>query len=327
MEETKPKKVRAGDESAIDSNSQYAAAYLKTGTTSGVMYELKILTSVAWKLMCSNDASIDKWWLATEVANARGFHDLVLKYSTNGKPNGSTSDGKYMYRFMQIRHKKSMHNAKFKKCHLTSMHKLHRQGSLIYLFKSYVNMLDTYEKITPDQIVDLTIFTNMGNADLHFLVPVENDRLYGFKGIGKTYRIDIKVFQKQPLIMVCLQNIISKKTDMPARKTQRDDEIIFDFLRKLVFALDQPSKPELEKLIVEEMGKTFNVPQIFYHHLYKNIIDWFLIYNKGTAPYLTEDSVMQYLKDAQDLLWEAKKTEMLVDPVSKIADKLNLLSL
>ncbi|XP_024887488.1 uncharacterized protein LOC112464608 [Temnothorax curvispinosus] len=317
MENTIPeKKVHFAN--AIESNDQYAASYLKTGSTRGVMYQMKLLTWITWKLMCKNNASIGNWWLATEVCDARGFHDLVLKYSPDGTSNGDggTSDGKYMYRFMQIKHKRSLEkNANITSYHLTSKHKLHRQGSLIYLFKAYVNMLGNFEKITPDQIVDLTIFTNMDINAFKFLVPVEGDKLYGFEGKGKRYRIDIKVLKKEPGIMICLYHI------MP------DDNIIFGFLRKLVFAVCQPSEPELEELIVKEMGKTFNVPQIFYDNLYKNIINWFLVYDNGKAPYLTENHVMKYLKDTQDMLWEAKKTEMLVDPVSKIADKLKVLSL
>jgi len=148
-----------------------------------------------------------------------------------------------------------------------------------------------------------------------FLVPVENDKLYGFEGMGKKYRIDIKVLQKQPGIMIYLYRI------------KPDDKIIFGFLRKLVFATCQPSEPELEKLIVKEMGKTFNVPHIFYDNLYKNIINWFLVYDSGKAPYLTEKRIMEHLKDLEDILREAKKAEIFVDPVSKISNKLKLLSL
>lgn len=268
--------------------------------------------------MCNKDASIGNWWLATEVCNARGFHDLVLKYATDGTPNrdGSTSDGKYMYRFMQIKHKTSLNkNASITSYHLTSKHKMHRQGSLIHLFKSYVNMLDNFEKITPDQIMDLTVFTNMNIDAFKFLVPVENDKLYGFEGMGKRFRIDIRVLQKVPGIMIALYHI------------KPDDKIILGFLRKLVFATCQPSEPELEELIVKEMGKTFNAPHIFYDNLYKNIINWFLIYDSGKAPYLTEKRIMEHLKDMRDKLQEAKKTETFVDPVSKISDKLKSLSL
>lgn len=266
--------------------------------------------------MCQKDANVGNWWLATEVRNARGFHDLVLKFSTNDTPNGSISGEKYKYRLMQIKHKTSLQkNANITNYHLTSKNKVHRQCSLFYLFRSYVNMLDTFEKITPDQIVDLTVFTNMNINPFKFLIPVESDKLYGFEGKGKRYRLDIKALQKEPGIMISLYGI------------KENDSIIFGFLNKLVFAVCQPSEPELEKLIVEEMGKTFNVPQIFYDCVHKNIIDWFLVYDNGKAPYLTEDSVMKYLKDAQDMLWEAKTSEMLVDSVSKISDKFKLLSL
>jgi hypothetical protein len=303
---------------AIESNDQYGASYLKTGSTRGIMYQMKILTWVTWRLLCKTDPSIgSNWWLAAEVANARGFHDLVLKYAADDTPSGSgsTSDVKYKYRFMQIKHRTSLEkNANITSFHLTSKNKVHRQGSLIYLFKSYVNMLNTYEKITPDQIVDLTIFTNMDIVPFKFLVPVAKDKLHGFEGKGKRYRLDIKVLQKESGVMIYLYNI------------NPDDKIIFGFLNKLVFSVCQPSEPELEKLIIDEMGKSFSVPKIFYNDLYRNIINWFLVYEHGKAPYLTENHVLEYLKNAQDILLEAKNKEILVD-VSKMSNKLNSLSL
>ncbi|KYN07527.1 hypothetical protein ALC62_01729, partial [Cyphomyrmex costatus] len=296
---------------------QYEASYLKTGSTRGIVYQMKLLTWVTWKLICQNDASISNWWLATEVSNALGFHDLVLKYAINGvKGDGSISNKKYMYRFMQIKHKRSLKkNANITSFHLLSQNKLHRQGSLIYLFRAYVNMLEKFDKISPDQILDLTIFTNMNIEAFTFLVPIQNDKLYGFEGKGKRYRIDIKALQKVPRIMVCLYNI------------KEDEDIIFGFLRKLVFMVDQPSEPELEDLMVADMAKVFNTPQIFYDNLYKNIINWFLIYDNGKAPYFTEDHAVEHLKKIEAILKKAKNTEMFVESVSKLSDKLKSLSL
>ncbi|XP_012535871.1 uncharacterized protein LOC105836407 [Monomorium pharaonis] len=304
---------------AIEPNDQYGASYLKTGIMHGIMFEMKILTWVTWKLMCQSDPKIGRWWLATEVSKARGFHDLVLKYIPhNTEADGSTSETKYMYRFVQIRHKRSLQkHAHITSYYLTSTNKFHRQGSLIYLFKSYVNMLGNFENITSDQIADLTIFTNMDINAFSFLVPVNNDKLYGFEGKGKRYHIDIKILQKEPGIIIQLYNI------------KNDEKIIFDFLKKLVFMVCQPSEHEMEKLIVEEMRKTFNVPQIFYDNLYKNIIDWFLIYDDGKAPYLTENDVTKYLKETEATLEKAKETKTYVgsSSVSKLSKKLRLLSL
>ncbi|KAL6264458.1 hypothetical protein P5V15_004567 [Pogonomyrmex californicus] len=318
MGDTKPKIVPAHTKCAT-TDDQYAASYLKTGSMRGVMYQMGMLTWASWRLTCQKDANIRNWWLAAEVRDARGFHDLVLKYSTNGAPkeDGSTSDGeKYMYRFMQIKHKTSLQkNATITDYHLVSKHKLHRQSSLFYLFRAYLNLLGNYEKITPEQIVDLMIFTNMNIKPFKFLVPVENDPLFGFKGKGKRYRLDINALRKEPGIMIAMYNI------------NQDEKIIVGFLKKLVFVVCQPSEPELEELIVEDMGQTFNSPEIFYDNLYKNIINWFLVYKDGRAPYLTENHVMEYLKKTQDTLWEARKSGMLVDPVSKLSEKLKFLHL
>ncbi|KYN12505.1 hypothetical protein ALC57_15232 [Trachymyrmex cornetzi] len=283
-----------------------------------MVYQVKLLTWIAWKLMCQKDVRISNWWLATEVRNALGFHDLVLKYAINDiKGDGSISDKKYVYRFMQIKHKRSLtKNSNITRCHLLSQNKLHRQGSLIYLFKAYINLLDHFKEITPDQILDLTIFTNMNIEAFNFLVPVDNDGLYGFEGKGKRYRIDINALKKVPRIMVCLYNI------------KEDDDIIIGFLRKLVFMVCQPSEHELEELIVADMGETFNTPQIFYDNLYKNMINWFLIYDAGKAPYLTKDLVKKHLKKTEAVMKEVKNTEIFVDcPVLNLSDELKLLSL
>ncbi|XP_012059823.1 PREDICTED: uncharacterized protein LOC105623030 [Atta cephalotes] len=318
MEDKKGTKKLNATRVAVDSDNQYAASYLKTGPTRGIVYQVKLITWIAWKLMCQKDARISNWWLATEVQNALGFHDLVLKYAINDiKADGSISDKKYMYRFMQIKHKRSLtKNSNITSYHLLSQHKLHRQGSLIYLFKAYVNLLDSFEKITPDQILDLTIFTNMNIEAFNFLVPVENDRLYGFEGKGKRYRIDIKALKKVPRIMVCLYNI------------KEDENIISGFLRKLVFMVYQPSEHELEELIVADMGKTFNTPQIFYDNFYRNVINWFLIYDAGKAPYLTKDHIKEYLKKTEAVIKEVRNTKIFVDcPVLNLSNELQLLSL
>jgi len=150
----------------------------------------------------------------------------------------------------------------------------------------------------------------------NFLVPVENDRLYGFEGKGKRYRIDIKALKKVPRIMVCLYNI------------KEDENIISGFLRKLVFMVYQPSEHELEELIVADMGKTFNTPQIFYDNFYRNVINWFLIYDAGKAPYLTKDHIKEYLKKTEAVIKEVRNTEIFIDcPVLNLSNELQLLSL
>lgn len=280
----------------------------------GVVYEMKMLTWVAWKLMRQDDRRIGKWWLATEVSKARGFHDLVLKYI----PNDSKGSSDVKYRFMQMKHKTSLEKySDINDSYLISKNKLHRQGSLIYLFKSYVNMLNSFENIKPDQILDLTIFTNMNIKAFRFLIPRGNDKLYGFEEKGKRYRIDINEIRKTPGIIPALMNI------------NPDENIIFGFLKKLIFAVSQPSEHELEKFIIKDMETVYNVPQIFYNSLYKNIIDWFLIYTNGKAPFLTKTHVEKYLKDTEIILEQIMET--CVDSPSKQAaklpDKLKLLSL
>jgi len=293
--------------------TEYAASYLKTGIMRGVTYQMKLLTWVAWKLV--SDASVSDWWLATEVRNARGFHDLVLKYADSKANEGDISDKKYLYRFVQIKHKTNLNVSKISVCHLMSQTKIERQYSLIYLFKSYLKMLKEFEHITPDQIVDLTVFTNKDIGALKFLVPVERDDLFGFATRGKRYRMDLNMFQINSRMLNCLRAVTS------------NDIHIFDFLKKLVFAVDQPSESELEELIVTDMAKFYSFPQIFYNDLYKNIIEWFLIYNNGKAPYLTEKHVKEHLRNAHCMLLRARDAEtvLFTTSISKLMDNIKSL--
>lgn len=293
---------------------QYSAAYLKNGVTRGITYQIKMLTWVAWKL---SNGHMNDWWLATEVRNARGFHDLVLKYKIS-KDGESTPQ--YMYRFVQIKLKMSKNFTKINVNTMTSRLKNERQFSLIYLFKAYLNIINNSdEKIFPAQIKDLTIFTNrdVGNS-IRFLIPVENDEVIGFQKRGKRYRIDAFMVQNERDIMRGLL------------QSCPDNGVILDFLKKVVFMVDQPPEPELEKLITEEMGKKYHMPQIFYNDLYKNITEWFLIYeNGGKAPYLTEKHVTHYLTNAQNMLSDVRKMKMIFvdDPSSHLANDVKRLSM
>ncbi|XP_014478014.1 PREDICTED: uncharacterized protein LOC106746218 [Dinoponera quadriceps] len=283
------------------SDDQFAAAYLKHGITHGITYQVKVLTWVAWKLLCSSDFDSRNWYLGTEVRNARGFHDLVLKYDIGGRR---------VYRFVQIKHKLCLSNrARITLGSLNSKQKKN-QYSLIYLFRSYLNMLGNFEKIMMDQIVDMTVFTNVDIDSIKFLVPIENDPILGFEGKGKRYRIDLPMLEQNPDVLKRLQQVV------------QNDMVIYDFLRKLVFAIGQPSESELEERIVKDMGTVFSVPQVFYNDLLKSMLTWFLIYNAGTAPYLTKERMMRFLLGAQDTLLRAKESGMHV-PGSPLLEELS----
>ncbi|CAL1684921.1 unnamed protein product [Lasius platythorax] len=287
---------------------EYEGAYLKNGIIRGITYQVKLLTWVTWKLLSKKDAS--KWWLGSEVFKARGFHDLVLKYNTVDG-DGKISDKKCMYRFVQIKHMSCLTGgAKISINQLLSNEfKDFRQYSLLYLFRSYLNMIDKFEKITPEQIVDLMIFTNRDIKSFTFLVPVNKDEIFGFEGKGKRYRFNLDELRNVPKhpVIVHLRTISSNETH------------IWDFLSKMVFVVDQPSEPELEKLIVEDMGKVFHMPQIFYSDLYKNVFEWFLILENCTAPYLTKEYIIERLKNVKDMMnlfYEEKITFVTSDLLS-----------
>lgn len=277
---------------------QYRGAFLKNGIIRGITYEVKFLTWATWKMISKKNAS--KWWLGSEVYEARGFHDLVLKYVNDAvDEDGKTSDKKYMYRFVQIKHMACLTGGtNISLHHLLSLQREQCQYSLMYLFKSYVKMIGKFEKITPEQIVDMTVFTNRNiNSSLKFLVPIDNDDIFSFEGKGKRYRFNLDVLRTIPnMIITSLRTISNNET------------YIWDFLSKLVFAVDQPSEPELEELIVKDMGRVYNTPQIFYNDLFKNVLDWFLILEKNHAPYLTEERVRNQLKKLEDMLLAEKET-------------------
>ncbi|KAL0125511.1 hypothetical protein PUN28_004548 [Cardiocondyla obscurior] len=310
----KNKKIQAskGKYSIVIRHGLFAASYLKTGCLQGAVYQLKILVCTAWRLGFNKNHKIKNWSIGTEVRYARGFHDLVLKYDKPNKGEDNSS-GKSLYRFVQIKHKSSKKNTNITNYHLTSKNKLHRQCSLIYLFKSYVNMLGQFENITPEQIVDLIIFTNMSIAPFKFLVPVTDDVIFGFEKVGKKFRIDIKALMKEPGILICLYNINSNQA------------IINGFLKKLMFLVCQPSEMELENQIIKEMGETFIIPQIFYDKLYQSIINWFLVYEDGKAPYFTEKDVKKCLEETEDIYRQIK--EMKTDSILNLSNKLASLTL
>lgn len=237
---------------------------------------------------------------------------MVLKYDIDDA-NGITNPTgvRRVYRFVQIKHKLALNdNVKITLGSLKSKQKKN-QYSLVYLFRSYLNMLGNFEKIQINQVIDLTVFTNVDVDSIRFLVPVDNDPILGFEGKGKRYRIDVTMLQENPSVMMQLRQVIP------------NDGFIYDFLNKLVFAVAQPSEFELEKRIVEEMGKVFTMPQIFYNDLFKNMFEWFLIYNSGNAPYLTQKRLMQYLFDAQNMLLETKKSEMHTSEISSLSEELS----
>lgn len=275
---------------------EYEAAFLKNGILRGITYQVKILTWATWKLMTKKDAS--KWWIGSEVFKAWGFHDLVLKYYDG---DGNTSDKKCMYRFVQIKHMSRLSGGRKISIHnLISKETLHRQYSLVYLFKSYINIINKFENITAEQIVDLMVFTNRNIHSLLFLVPMDNDDIFSFQGKGKRYRFDVDMLKKNGnnnVIIDCLRQISSIEKHM------------WDFLSKLIFVVNQPSEPELEKLIVENMGQVFCTPQLFYNDLYKNIFEWFLVLQNNIAPYLTKEHVMEHLKKMEDMLSVEKKAD------------------
>lgn len=283
----------------------------------GITYQVKILTWVAWKLLQQDPNVHQAWYLGTEVGNAVGLHDLVLKYKDkelNGHCNRNTSHDKWMYRFVQIKHKLVVKkDNKIMVMDLKSKQKKN-QHSLIYLFQSYMNMLGNFEKITPEQIRDMTIFTNRHIKNIKFLVQVDSDKIFGFEEKGKRYSIDLDLLSTHnPGIMESL------------RKITPNDVLIRDFLSKLRFAVDQPSECEVEGLIMKEMSKFCQVPQMLYNNLYKNMLDWFLIYHDGKAPYLTIEHLVQYMKNTQDILQKCNtKTS---EDISKIIDSILLVHL
>jgi len=281
--------VNFAESTEIPEEIEYKAAYSKT-VTHGIIYQIKLLTWVAWQL--TKDASMSDWKLAAEMCNAHGFHDLILKYADNNvvANEDSVSNTRYLYRFVQIRHKLKVCKMSARK--LTSKAKYaERQFNLIYLFKFYLSLL---EKFKSDQIVDLTIFTNNDIGRIEFLVPEEREDLFGFAARGKRYRINVGMFKSSKLI------------DM-LHEVRHEDNLISDFLKKLIFAVNQPSESELEELIVRDIGKIYAFPEMYYNNLYKYMIQWFLVYKNQKAYYLTQkhieknlENIEKYLRDIEN---------------------------
>lgn len=294
---------------------------MKHGITQGITYQVKILTWITWRLLCKSDATVTNWCLGTEVRQARGFHDLVLKYDIDDDDDdasgGNGIASKRVYRFVQIKHRLCLDDGV--KITISALRSVQKKNvySLIYLFRSYLAMLGNYDKIKSEQIVELTVFTNLDVDNIDFLEPVvERDKLFDFEGKGKRYRVNLQTLY-----------LLNGDIVHSLRQIKYNDLLIQDFLSKLVFAVNQPSESMMEGLITREMGKVFSVPQIFYNDLYKNMIEWFTIYDAGRAPYLTEERAMGYLLEAQNTLSKTKETEMHIPDASPLSDMLSLLQI
>ncbi|XP_020285830.1 uncharacterized protein LOC109855715 [Pseudomyrmex gracilis] len=252
---------------------QYPAAFLKNGIIQGFSYQLKILTWTAWSLFKNNNKN---WKLGAEMYGARGFHDLVVKYET--KTDTKEEENISKYRFVQIKYTSSKYP--IEKRHFSSTEKFDKQYSLIYLFIAYLDMLRSFKN---DEIMDLTVFTNKSISVLSFLVPIdEKDSIFNFEK-GQRYRINVKAIDPNSRIMTGL------------KKIKNDNVVIENFLNKLVFAVNQPTESEMDELITNDIKTEVGfMPEIFYTYLFKNIFDWFLVYNarNKTSPYYTRNRIM-----------------------------------
>ncbi|XGA08004.1 MAG: ankyrin repeat domain-containing protein [Wolbachia endosymbiont of Xenopsylla cheopis] len=201
--------------------------------------------------------------LATEWDDAEKFDDLVFKY---------TDQGQNKYRFLQAKHKQDEN----KKISVGDLFTEQKGGGEFELRKYFISYLKIKNNPTfqVGDLVDFIICTNIG-FDLDNSSPTQlkvmksgknknkiisvkainsNDDFFQQSDGGNRYQLqasnDLIAYLKQDGEV---QKIIQ------AQNIQNIDVEINNFLKKLIFAVNQPNEEKLGKIIGRELGEEFNL--------------------------------------------------------------------
>ncbi|WP_254229470.1 ankyrin repeat domain-containing protein [Wolbachia pipientis] len=301
-----------------ESNPQHAAGELKR-SLHGNDYQLKLLMLFAWEGKKSEVA----FRLATEMTEAEKFDDLVFRYVDN---KGDTK-----YRFLQAKHKQFIYEEenKIKVSDLKSSEDKN-PFSLQKYFVSYIK--DTQKEDFKDgSIKDFIICTNTHfafepNTEIKekrktieekekwksFFDEIQDQdevlnlggKLYRFKGYKKDDKNDQDVRRS---VISELQKLFEEALRKNGLKADDYINKMDDFLDALVFAVEQPSRPDLELEIKEKIGNEFNlINDITYNDFYLYMFEWMQYRKKekgekgeGRAHFLTHDNLEKFFEEAK----------------------------
>ncbi|WP_264706714.1 NACHT domain-containing protein [Wolbachia endosymbiont (group B) of Archips podanus] len=290
------------------SNQEHAAGELKR-SLHGNDYQLKLLMLFASKGKNSEVA----FRLATEMAEAEKFDDLVFRYTD--------SQGNIKYRFLQAKHRQFLGEENKIKVSDLKSNSDDNDFSLQKYFVSYLR--DIEKKEFRDGVPEDFIICTNTNFDFepsttknerketkdskktwkaYFSEKTDDDTVLNLGGKRYQFNKDLSIRTK---IISELEPIFQKSLEK--NKLSNDNvEKIGGFLDKLVFAVEQPSGASLEQKIKDTIGNEFNlINEIIYNDFFKFMHDWMKHRKKdpeekggGRAHFLTDKDIEQFLSEA-----------------------------
>lgn len=256
-------------------------------------YIIKFFTSIVWTVI-DKYKDIHDISLSVDQSRYARFLNLLLERTPSKECTPEIST-KQPYQFMKIIYEINPTNK------ITINHLFENSGkySLINLFDSYLDIL----KVKGD-IKRLIIFTNtdidIDAFKLKFLLPAKEDSIFYF---GKQYCIDADIFQYL-LIMRDLQEVIKRheaeKIKIKTGKTENG--IVFDFLKKLILAVDQPSVDELKKLIIEDIRMSYTFPEVLYNALYNEMSSMLFTCERISQSCIPRDTIQNHVVDTYHIV-------------------------
>ncbi|XP_065223557.1 uncharacterized protein LOC135847782 [Planococcus citri] len=234
-----------------EETEEYKTARLKN-LIRGIDYQLKLLI-----YFMQRGLEQYTFALATEMADAADFDDLVFRYREK--------NGEWVYRFLQAKHIRD-NKKQITATDLLSEAKSKNNFGLKKYFECF-RKIKTHPTFKNCKIGDFIIFTNIGLENIDYFMPVEeNDEILTFEeGNAKLLKFDIEKFPaKEDLRSILGGSSHDVETE------------ITDFFDKLVFAVDMPDEARLDEIIAKNMSREFNLMDstLVTNDLYINILNW-----------------------------------------------------
>ena len=233
----------------------------------GNIYQLKMLMLFLYRGVSLKYS----FRLGTEIKEAQKFDDIIFEYSQNNR---------IVYRLLQLKHRIDETRK------ITARELLLKKGGDYNLIKYFISYNDCKkQKLFKSNLInDVTICTNIG-LDLEDLKKenivvqkIENkDDILNFKLNFKS--------DKNPALYKFNENIVSllkpklenlNKITQSATGEYSDDEIK-DFIKHLVFAVNQPNEEELDDILKNEISKEFDyiTTENVYNKFFMKMLNWF----------------------------------------------------
>ncbi|XP_065223552.1 uncharacterized protein LOC135847779 [Planococcus citri] len=238
--------------SELEETEKYKTARLKN-LLHGIDYQLKLLIYFIQRGLKQYTFA-----LATEMADAANFDDLVFRYRKNGE---------WVYRFLQAKHIRDINKKKITDTDLLCDVQGNNNFGLKKYFESF-RKIKTHETFKNGKFEDFIICTNIGVENNDYFKSVEEiDEILNFKKTNaKLLKFDFTKFPEKEKLKSILVN---------SAHDVLEDEMT-DFFDKLVFAVDMPNEERLGKIIAKNMSREFNLKDsaLVANDLYIRVLNW-----------------------------------------------------